>query len=325
MDYIELLKKYCRESGRIALDLLDSHSSELKADRSIVTEADKKISDLAYDMLAPISGTSNIITEESLANFETVRGKKEVPPDELLVVIDPIDGTRNYAHRIPIFAISVGLLRERRPWIGMVYFPVLDELFYSDGESSFFVREAFLGTPREILIEKKPSPAVTTTAESDSDSGSGTTPGSAPGPAAGSNAGSAAGAADSGGEHTEHSRSNFHVNSIVIANENLLKNYRWDFSLSNIEIFSCAVASLSWPLIGRGDASFFWAHPWDLAGCWPVLRNAGFELRRISDGRVLDRLDFEDWGAENWRLKEHHVMCRSEDFEVLQRNVERLK
>ncbi len=288
MDYIDLLKNYCREGGKIALDLLDSHSRELKADRSIVTEADKKISDLAYTMLAPIAGTTNIMTEESLANFEALRGKKEVPPGELLVVIDPIDGTRNYAHQIPIFGISVGLLKERRPWIGMVYFPVLDELFYSDGKSSFFVREAFRGTPREVLIENKSSSAGLPVTD----------------------------AIDA---------SNFHVNSIVIANENLLKKYRWDFSLCNIEILSCAVASLNWPLIGRGDASFFGAHPWDLAGCWPILRNAGFEMRRLSDGRVLDRLDFEDWGSENWRIKEHHVMCRIEDFDVLKGNLESLK
>jgi myo-inositol-1(or 4)-monophosphatase len=294
MDYVNLLKNYCREGGRIALDLLDSHSSELKADRSIVTEADKKISDLAYTMLAPIAGTANIITEESLENFESLRDKslrdkKEVPDGEILVVVDPIDGTRNYAHRIPIFAVSVGLLKNRQPWIGMVYFPVLDELFYTDGTSSFFVREAFRGKAGEVLIEKKSKP-----------SGSAATEG-------------------------EYKVSNFHVNSIVIANENLLKKYRWDFSLCNIEILSCAVASLSWPLIGRGEASFFWAHPWDLAGCWPILRNAGFEVRRLSDGRVLDRLDFDDWGAESWRLKEHHVMCRAEDFEVLRGNVERLK
>lgn len=298
MDYIKLLKDYCREGGKIALDLLYSHSRELKADQSIVTEADKKISDLAYTMLKSIAGTSNIITEESLANFESLREKKEIPTDELLVVIDPIDGTRNYAHRIPIFAVSVGLLRERQPWIGMVYFPVLDELFYSDGESSFFVREAFRGTPGKVLIEKKSGPAGFTTA-------SGST------------------AAD--GEHAEHTASNFHINSIVIANENLLKKYRWDFSLCNIEILSCAVASLSWPLIGRGEASIFGAHPWDLAGCWPILKNAGFEMRRISDGQVMDRLDFDDWGVDNWRIKEHHIMCRAEDFEVLQRNVEKLK
>jgi len=296
MDYIELLKNYCREGGRIALDLLDSHSRELKADRSIVTEADKKISNLAYTMLAPIAGESNIMTEESLANFEALRGKKEVPPGELLVVIDPIDGTRNYAHQIPIFGISVGLLKERYPWIGMVYFPVLDELFYSDGKSSFFVREAFRGTSLETLIETNANPTPSRAAETALDR-----------------------------ENTEHSASNFHVNSIVIANENLLKKYRWDFSLCNIEILSCAVASLSWPLIGRGDASFFGAHPWDLAGCWPILRNAGFEIRRLSDGRVLDRFDFDDWGVENWRIKEHHVMCRIEDFEVLKGNLERLK
>ncbi|MBF0533212.1 MAG: hypothetical protein HQL23_09010, partial [Candidatus Omnitrophica bacterium] len=58
-----------------------------------------------------------------------------------------IDGTRLYANRMPLFGISIGLIRDLKPWIGAVYFPALRELFLCDGEQSYFIRDPF--TPQE--------------------------------------------------------------------------------------------------------------------------------------------------------------------------------
>jgi myo-inositol-1(or 4)-monophosphatase len=44
-------------------------------------------------------------------------------------VVDPIDGTTNYVHRIPIFAVSIGLVIEGEPVVGVVYQPMTRELF----------------------------------------------------------------------------------------------------------------------------------------------------------------------------------------------------
>jgi len=44
-------------------------------------------------------------------------------------VIDPVDGTSNYTHRLPIFSVSVALLHRGRPLIGVVYDPMRDHLF----------------------------------------------------------------------------------------------------------------------------------------------------------------------------------------------------
>ena len=46
-----------------------------------------------------------------------------------LWVIDPIDGTINYAHGFPVYAVSIGLFTDGKPAIGVVYDPNLDELF----------------------------------------------------------------------------------------------------------------------------------------------------------------------------------------------------
>ncbi len=57
--------------------------------------------------------------------------------------LDPIDGTRLYANRMPLFGISIGLIKDLKPWLGVVYFPMLNELFYCDGTEAYFVKDAF--------------------------------------------------------------------------------------------------------------------------------------------------------------------------------------
>lgn len=50
---------------------------------------------------------------------------------EALWVCDPIDGTTNFVHGLPYFAISVALLRQRRPVLAVTYNPVADEMYYA--------------------------------------------------------------------------------------------------------------------------------------------------------------------------------------------------
>ncbi|MBP9609519.1 MAG: inositol monophosphatase, partial [Laribacter sp.] len=46
-------------------------------------------------------------------------------------VVDPIDGTTNFVHGLPYFAISVAWMREGRTELGVIYNPVADEMFYA--------------------------------------------------------------------------------------------------------------------------------------------------------------------------------------------------
>jgi fructose-1,6-bisphosphatase/inositol monophosphatase family enzyme len=79
-------------------------------------------------------------------------GQKQLEAAQYLWTLDPIDGTRAFSNRIPLFGISIGLLRELRPWLGAVYFPVLGELFYCDGESAYFVQNAFTAGEKRVRI-----------------------------------------------------------------------------------------------------------------------------------------------------------------------------
>ena len=69
--------------------------------------------------------------------------QKRLDQTSFIWALDPIDGTRLYANRMPLFGISIGLIKDLKPWLGVVYFPMLKELFYCDGTEAYFVQDAF--------------------------------------------------------------------------------------------------------------------------------------------------------------------------------------
>jgi myo-inositol-1(or 4)-monophosphatase len=62
----------------------------------------------------------------------TEESGKRSTQSELCWLVDPLDGTTNYAHCYPFFAVSIGLQWEGRTILGVVYNPILDELFVAE-------------------------------------------------------------------------------------------------------------------------------------------------------------------------------------------------
>ncbi len=54
---------------------------------------------------------------------------------------------------MPHYGISIGLIKDRKPYLGAVYFPTLKELFYCDGVNAYFVRNAFSWNARRTIIK----------------------------------------------------------------------------------------------------------------------------------------------------------------------------
>lgn len=53
-------------------------------------------------------------------------------------IVDPLDGTTNFLHGLPNFAVSIGLERDREPFAGVVYAPLTDDLYYGEkGQGSY--------------------------------------------------------------------------------------------------------------------------------------------------------------------------------------------
>ncbi|HEY9675055.1 MAG TPA: inositol monophosphatase family protein [Waterburya sp.] len=87
----------------------------------LVTAADKEAEATIIEVLQRHFPEHAILAEES--------GQQGDNQSEYLWAIDPLDGTTNYAHQYPVAAVSVGLLINGIPQVGVVYNPFRDELF----------------------------------------------------------------------------------------------------------------------------------------------------------------------------------------------------
>ena len=97
-----------------------------KGIKDLVTEYDVKVEKFLINEFKKFSEYS-IIAEETM---------QEEFYDS--IIIDPIDGTTNFAHHIPHSAISIGIYEKKEPKYGIVYNPILKELYYAKkGEGAY--------------------------------------------------------------------------------------------------------------------------------------------------------------------------------------------
>lgn len=95
-------------------------------EKNLVTEIDKKSEQTIMDYISKTFPTHNILTEESGEH------KKD---SDYLWVIDPLDGTTNFAHGLPIFAVSIGVMKKNEIIAGVVY-DVMRNVYYAAEKSS---------------------------------------------------------------------------------------------------------------------------------------------------------------------------------------------
>jgi fructose-1,6-bisphosphatase/inositol monophosphatase family enzyme len=155
--FLDSMLELAKEAGGIARQLIGTEDVRFKPDHSVLTAADQAISQLSHARLASFLTQSDhlLIDEEDVRKSEYLNAAF-LKSKRYIWVVDPIDGTRLYANQMPLHAFSLGLLKDLKPWLGAVYFPALQELFYCDGERSFFVRNPF--TPKEERREITPKP-----------------------------------------------------------------------------------------------------------------------------------------------------------------------
>lgn len=84
-----------------------------------VSAADRASEEVILDHLQRLAPGIGVLAEES-----GQRGQSGV-----IWVVDPLDGTANFVHRFPHFAVSIALMADGRPSIGVIYDPLRDELF----------------------------------------------------------------------------------------------------------------------------------------------------------------------------------------------------
>jgi myo-inositol-1(or 4)-monophosphatase len=93
-----------------------------KGEIDLVTEYDVRVEEYLKEHLAPLMPNHTIIGEETNSQDDESQNK---------VIIDPIDGTTNFVHQIPFLGISVGIITDGKADIGIVYNPLLDEVYHA--------------------------------------------------------------------------------------------------------------------------------------------------------------------------------------------------
>jgi myo-inositol-1(or 4)-monophosphatase len=110
-----------RRAGALLVEGLKSQRRiELKSSFEVVTEIDHASEQLIISAIRAEFPDHTILAEESGGTFDHSRHTW---------LIDPLDGTNNYAHGFPYFAVSLALWAEQQPLLGVVYDPLRDELF----------------------------------------------------------------------------------------------------------------------------------------------------------------------------------------------------
>ena len=113
-----------------------------KSDGSLCTDADIATQTALIRKLQAICNVP-VLGEEMPENEQRAIWQSN---REGLWCIDPIDGTSNFVHGLPYFAVSVALLREGRSVLGVVYDPVADEMFAAEvGKGAYLNGDKLLG------------------------------------------------------------------------------------------------------------------------------------------------------------------------------------
>lgn len=130
----ELAIELARAAGALLRDRLDApRDVQRKGTIDLVTDADR-----ASEALVA-TGIRDAFPEHRLIGEEGARGATDAGAGKSAYgwVIDPLDGTTNFAHRYPHFAVSIALEQAGTPILGVVYDPMRDEMFAGErGEPS---------------------------------------------------------------------------------------------------------------------------------------------------------------------------------------------
>jgi myo-inositol-1(or 4)-monophosphatase len=103
----------------------------LKGPANFVTAADRRAEDILREELAKARPDYGFLGEEG--------GRREGTDKTHCWIVDPLDGTSNFLHGIPHFAISIALERDGEPFAGVIYSPIQDEMYVAERGSGAFL------------------------------------------------------------------------------------------------------------------------------------------------------------------------------------------
>ncbi len=118
---------------------------ESKGHQNLVSYVDKKAEELIIERLSKILPQANIIAEEGHNNPQNI--------NELAWVIDPLDGTTNFIHNLPPYCVSIALVENKKPLLGVIYVATSNECYYTWEGAKSFMNGKEIGCSKVNTIE----------------------------------------------------------------------------------------------------------------------------------------------------------------------------
>ena len=143
---INVMVKACRKAAKTLIrdfGEIENLQVSIKGPGDFVTASDKKVEKILIDELQKARPNYSILSEEigKINNDESFKW-----------IIDPIDGTANFLHGIPHFAISIGLEHDQEIICGIIYDPIKDEMFVAEkGNGSYLNNQRIRVSSRSKL------------------------------------------------------------------------------------------------------------------------------------------------------------------------------
>jgi len=128
---IDVAIKAAKEAAKIHLKYYrkDNFLKTKSASYDILTKADLESEKIIVKTIKKFFPGHNFLCEEN---------KYEKTPSPYVWIIDPLDGTNNYSHHVPIFCVSIALAKNDNIILGVVYDPTRNELFHAEkGKGAF--------------------------------------------------------------------------------------------------------------------------------------------------------------------------------------------
>lgn len=144
--HYELACQLAREAGKLALQYWDKlEVAVTKEAQDIATNADLAIEDLLVKEIKKVYPEHNFLTEEHNSLDQK---------SDYTWVVDPIDGTKNYFRKIPIFCVAIALRYHGEEVLGVVFNPATNEFFGSYQGGGAYLNEQKLEVSSENSLDK---------------------------------------------------------------------------------------------------------------------------------------------------------------------------
>jgi myo-inositol-1(or 4)-monophosphatase len=146
--HLNIMIKACERASKVIIrDFGEVENLQVakKGPRDFVTKTDKRVEELLIDELTKSKKNYSFLTEES--------GKIENNDKNKRWIIDPIDGTTNFLHGIPHFAISIALEIDSELKSALIYDPIKNEIFFAEKNNGAFFNNHRIKVSNKADIE----------------------------------------------------------------------------------------------------------------------------------------------------------------------------